>query len=155
MLGELTQQEITDLFEKSLIGRIGCNDGERTYVVPISYLFNGDHLVCHSRDGLKIEMMRKNPHVCFEVDEIRDYMHWRSAIAWGRYEELTNEHEIARVRTRFSEEMLNRKASLTSLPAAASEDDHRQKADFMKTVFYRIWITEVTGRFEKTDIPIT
>jgi nitroimidazol reductase NimA-like FMN-containing flavoprotein (pyridoxamine 5'-phosphate oxidase superfamily) len=149
MLGELTKEEIKELLENSLVGRIGCHDGERTYVVPISYLFNGDHVVCHSREGLKVEIMRRNPNVCFEVDDIRDYTHWRSVIAWGRYEELTNEGEIAKVRQHFSETMLNHKASLTSLPPESAQDAHKQKPAYMKPVFYRIWLTEVTGRFEK------
>ncbi|MES2702446.1 MAG: pyridoxamine 5'-phosphate oxidase family protein [Bacteroidota bacterium] len=152
MLGELSEDEINDLLQNSLIGRIGCSDGERTYVVPVSYLFSRDHVVCHSREGLKIEIMRKNPSVCFAVDDIRDYTHWRSVIAWGKYEELTNEEEINKVKDSFSEEMLRRKASLTALPPEAVPNEHKEKPAYMKPVYYRIWLTEVSGRFEQTNI---
>lgn len=148
MLGELSKEEMRELIENSIVGRIGCSDGERTYVVPISYLYNGDHIVCHSMDGKKIEMMRKNPNVCFEVDEIRDFTHWRCVIAQGRYEELINEREIDKVREHFSQVMLERKASLTSVPPAAGQDSHKQKPANAESVFYRIWFTEVSGRYE-------
>jgi hypothetical protein len=37
--------------------------------VPITYVFDGEAVYAHSADGLKIRMMRANPHVCFEVDQ--------------------------------------------------------------------------------------
>jgi hypothetical protein len=41
-------------------------------------------IVCgHSADGLKITMMRANPHVCFEVDHRENLANWRSVVAWG------------------------------------------------------------------------
>lgn len=38
----------------------------------------------------KIEMMRKNPKVCFEVDDIKNIFSWKSVIAWGTFEEITD-----------------------------------------------------------------
>ena len=33
-------------------------------------------------------MMRENPEVCFEVEQVDNLASWRSVIAWGTYEEL-------------------------------------------------------------------
>jgi nitroimidazol reductase NimA-like FMN-containing flavoprotein (pyridoxamine 5'-phosphate oxidase superfamily) len=150
MLGELTREEIRDLLENNIVGRIGCSDGTKTYIVPVSYLVKGDSVLCHSREGLKIEMMRKNPNVCFEVDEIKDYTHWKSVIGWGIYEEITDDTQIAEARSHFSEVMLNLKASQTSLPPESMPQRPRNELPAStESIFYRIRITEVYGRFEK------
>ena len=95
MLGTLDQKQIDRVLSSGTVGRIGVHGEGRTYVVPTTYVFDGDSVYCHSAIGLKIRMMRANPDVCFEVEEIDDMANWRSVIAWGRYEELKGELAIA------------------------------------------------------------
>jgi len=150
MLQELTNEEIGALLRNNEIGRIGCNDGEKTYVVPISYVFDNNSLLCHSRDGMKIEMMRRNPEVCFEVDEIRDYNNWSCVIAWGTYEELTDEKDIEYARKFFSEYMLKQQTSESALPPHTQEERyHDVKPDYVPAIYYRINLSKVTGRYER------
>lgn len=151
MLGELSGDEIADVLQNSIIGRLGCNDGAKTYVVPISFAFMGDHVLCHSYEGMKIEMMRANPAVCFEVDEIKDYSNWRCVIAWGEYEELTEAKDIAAARELFSEEMLEMKVSETALPPDSQPERwHNQPPGHRNSIYYRIRFTAISGRFERT-----
>jgi nitroimidazol reductase NimA-like FMN-containing flavoprotein (pyridoxamine 5'-phosphate oxidase superfamily) len=51
-------------------------------------IFTSIHL-----QGRKVEMMRQNNEVCFEVDEIYDMSNWKSVVAWGAFEELKGSHE--------------------------------------------------------------
>ncbi len=149
MLGNLTQEEMEQLLQRNSIGRIGCNDGEATYVVPISYVYEDGILICHSRDGMKISMMRRNPDVCFLVDEIRDYNHWRSVICWGRYEEITEDEEIAYAQQFFSNLMLDQKTVPSALPPHTQQErHHHHRPAYTPTIFYRIRINKATGRFE-------
>jgi len=148
MLGELSYEEIKDVLENNFVGRIGCSDGQKIYVVPISYLFKNDGVICHSRDGMKVRMMRINPNVCFEVDEIKNYENWRSVIAWGAYRELRGAEE-AEARQFFSEVMLSQKASLTSLPPDSVAENQLNTKTIGDSVFYKITFSEVTGRFER------
>ncbi|MBL7720175.1 MAG: pyridoxamine 5'-phosphate oxidase family protein [Flavipsychrobacter sp.] len=150
MLGELTETEIGALLERNIIGRLGCNDGTNSYVVPISYVFMGDHILCHSYEGLKIAMMRANPNVCFEVDEIRDYSNWRCVIAWGVYLELSDKTEIENAKQYFSEEMLELKVSETALPPDAQPERPRPHAPGDKqSIYYKIVFTAISGRYEQ------
>jgi len=55
-----------------LIGRIGCHADNVTYVVPVSYVYDGDSIYSHTHEGMKINMMRENPDVCFEADKHED-----------------------------------------------------------------------------------
>ena len=63
MLGELTGIQIDEVLRSNFIGHLGCHDYEETYVVPITYVYNGDSIICHSAPGKKIDMMRSNPKV--------------------------------------------------------------------------------------------
>ena len=83
MLRELNDTQIEALLEDQVIGRIGCHSAETMYVVPVNYVYDGTNIYCHSAQGMKIDMMRKNPQVCFEVDKIKDVTNWESVIAWG------------------------------------------------------------------------
>jgi uncharacterized protein len=149
MVAELTEQETTEFLKSHRLGRIGCNDGKRTYVVPLSYVYSGPDILCHSRGGLKIEMMRRNPSVCIEVDDVTDYRHWKSVIAWGEYEELTNDKEIDDAHNLFKDKNLSIKFSLSAMPPNSVPDGQRvEKPESTELVFFRIRITEMTGRYE-------
>lgn len=147
MLGTLTPDEIEFFLKAQLVGRIGCHASDLTYVVPISYAYDGTHIYCHTTEGRKMEMMRKNPNVCFQVDELKDMANWRSVIVQGRFEELHTEAEIQHAMTA----LFNR-----SLPVVSSVTTHLGKywpfhperhAD-VGGIFFRITPTDKTGRFE-------
>ena len=149
MIGKLSIQEIEEVLKENVLGRIGCNDGTKNYVVPISYVYDGNHIMAHSLEGMKIEMMRKNPDVCFEVDMINDFADWKSVIAWGRFEELTDELERHNIMKLFVDRMLHLKISETSAtPEIVKERNHSHTKD-VNPVIYRIQLTEKSGRFEK------
>ena len=89
MIRSLADDEIERVLRAEVVGRIGCHAAGRTYVVPVSYVYADGAVYAHSGGGLKIQMMRQNPEVCFEVDQVEDLVNWTSAICWGTYEELT------------------------------------------------------------------
>jgi len=93
MLGELTANQIEIVLHREVVGRIGCHPDDTTYVVPTTYAYDGKFVYGHTREGMKIDMMRKNPKVCFEVDTMENMSNWRSVVAWGTYEELKTPEE--------------------------------------------------------------
>src|SRR5665811_1020768 len=93
MLGKLTDKQIEHVLHRQSIGRIGCYAEDRIYIVPVTYVFHKGYIYAHSKEGLKVQMMRKNPHVCFQVDALENMANWQSVIIWGEYEELRGENE--------------------------------------------------------------
>jgi nitroimidazol reductase NimA-like FMN-containing flavoprotein (pyridoxamine 5'-phosphate oxidase superfamily) len=146
MLGELTHDEIEQLLLRGNVGRIGCHAENRTYVVPITYAYDGECVYAHSADGLKIRTMRANPNVCFEVDHIVDLAHWSSVIAWGIYEELSGAPE-----ERAAALLLSRRLGPlhTSATALMHPRIHGIAQESSRTTLFRIRPTEKTGRFER------
>jgi len=152
MLGKLAPEEIEQLLASEITGRIGCHADGRTYVVPITYAYQSGHVYCHSPDGQKIRMMRKNPVVCFEVDRVEDIGKWRSAIAFGRFEELGGREALDAMDiliARFAAIERAQQGPYPSYVLRASEAES-PRADGRPIVLFRIRLIEKTGRFEQT-----
>ncbi|HXF98204.1 MAG TPA: pyridoxamine 5'-phosphate oxidase family protein [Gaiellaceae bacterium] len=134
MIEELSREEIDDLLRVQAVGRIGCHADGLTYVVPVIYAWDGKAFYVASVEGLKVRMMRRNPAVCFEVDEY-ERGSWRSAIAQGVYEELSGEDAeaaIALLAERFGR--------------GAGGERRRHGGEGAETVCFRIRVRELTGR---------
>lgn len=91
-------------------------------------------------------MMRKYPNVCFEVDRISNSFKWKCVIVTGVFEEITNSQELDLIGPRYTEYMLRKKVSLTSLPNR-EEAGHKNPSHPLQ-VFYRIRFKKVSGRLE-------
>jgi uncharacterized protein len=87
---ELSQDEIDAFLARQVVGRVGCHAEGVTYVVPVIYAYADGCVHVFTVEGQKVEMMRRNPSVCFEVDEYDadGAGSWRSVIVQGEYEEL-------------------------------------------------------------------
>src|SRR5215217_3910495 len=93
MVGLLSCEEIETLLQRQCVGRIGCSVDERPYIVPMRYVYDGDTVYAVSGPGRKIDAMRAQPLVCFEVDEIDSTGTWRSVMAHGVFAEVTDDAE--------------------------------------------------------------
>lgn len=153
MFGNLNKTQIEKVIAGNIIGRLGCYADGKTYVVPISYAYDGQYIYARTFEGLKISMMRKNPNVCFQIDEMENMANWKSVVAWGAFEELTNEEErntglrklIARILPEISSETVK-----LSPEWPFPTDDYKK----IEGIVFRIRVTEKSGRFERIDSPI-
>jgi uncharacterized protein len=142
MIGELSAPEIEDVLMGNVIGRIGAHAFGRTYVVPITYAYDGKAVYGHSREGMKLHMMRENPHVCFEVDHMDDYANWRSVIAAGVFTELRGPEREAGLQL-----LVDQLERLTEHgPPGESVHPHQ---GMHAAIIFRIELSEKTGRFER------
>ena len=151
MLGNLTENEIALILKDSMIGRIGCRDGDEIYIVPVTFIYANGAAICHSFEGKKLAMMRKNPTICFEVEQIADFQNWKCIIAKGRFEELTDTADIAMAKIQLTAISLKHKTSLT-FPSPAELAAPRQQAPQGIAIFYKIHLGQISGRFEQTVI---
>jgi uncharacterized protein len=154
MIGILSPSEVEDVLSLQCVGRIGCHDHDHIYVVPTSYAYDGESIYCHAYEGKKIDLMRTNPDICFEVDEMSDMANWQSVILQGQFEEINDQDE----RVKALKILLQRR-----LPISSSITTHLgQTWPFVGNGFsglsdipgvvFRISIREKTGRFEKTSL---
>jgi uncharacterized protein len=98
--------------------------------------------------------MRKNPNVCFEVEEIINNQNWKSVLAQGVYSEITDERERYEAMKLFVEKMLRLKVSTTAHPPEMNRMRAHDTRNNTKVVMYKIFLNDKTGRFEKEAKPI-
>ncbi len=147
MLGELKIEEIDELLKSQVIGRLGCQEGKKIYIIPIGFCFDGEHILGHTSDGLKMQMMRSNPNVCFQIDHIENMQNWQSVILWGTYEELEGydaKSAMEKFTARLQQSVTNDKSQMMY-----GIEAHQFDSGGNKKVVFRIKISEKTGRYEK------
>ena len=135
MIKPLSSEDARALLWEGRTGRLGCVTDEGPYVVPVSYIFEDDSIYVHSLMGQKIRAMRADPRVCLQVDDIKDEYHWRSAIAFGEYEEITNSVE----RARALGHLLGRFPNLTPIESVPVHDGQSS------IIVFRVRVRKVTG----------
>jgi nitroimidazol reductase NimA-like FMN-containing flavoprotein (pyridoxamine 5'-phosphate oxidase superfamily) len=134
----LPANEIEDLLRTSIVGRIACcghgvsGDG-RPYLVPLAYGYDGESIYAHSGPGRKLDLMRVEPRVTFEVDAAEAPDRWRSVIAEGAFEEISDPD-----RREYALRTIYRPPA--TIPTLGPQ-----------TVVFRIRLTARSGRFETPD----
>ncbi|MEO7734885.1 MAG: pyridoxamine 5'-phosphate oxidase family protein [Kofleriaceae bacterium] len=150
MNGSLNSTQIDRLLRAEWKGRIGCHARGRTYVVPVSYVYDGSSILGQTGEGLKVQMMRENPLVCFQIDWSPDISSWESVIVHGSYEELRDEAAQAAVAllTARLQSLATSTGAVPPRGAGRMEVGIEQSAPRQEVV-YRIVIAERSGRYER------
>lgn len=139
MFGELHPEEIDQLLRRQRIGRLGVSGDGNTYIFPVVYAYDGVYAYVVSHDGLKVQLLRRDPQVCLEVDEISTPVNWRSVMLHGVFEEVADKRERERAVA----------AIAGSAEFAFPERLSRALERGSEIVVYRIRIHERTGRYEQ------
>ena len=140
MMTMLNDIAVRKVFQSARVARLGCVVNGEPYVVPINCHLEDDCLYSHSLPGLKISGLRENPRACVQVDEIESDLHWRSAIAFGKYEEITKSNEREEILTT----LLRKFPMLTPVESALAVD-----ASAPQVIVFRIRIDRLTGVSEE------
>lgn len=146
---EMTRAECDEALSRAKYGRLACAQDNQPYVLPLNFAFDGSsYLYGFTTLGQKIEWMRTNPLVCFEIDEVQDHNRWSSVIVFGRYQELPDKPEFESAR-RKAHAFLQKRVMWWE-PAYISQE-HRDKPHSLIPIFFRIKIEHVTGHRANSD----
>ena len=149
MIEKLTDAQLEKVLKHNVWGHLGCNDGFNTYVYPFNYLYNGKYITCQSQQGFKIQVMRQNKRVCFQVDEVNNDKDWKSVMVLGEYQEVHDEGEYNDAMKAFDDRRFFLKISKPSiLPGSNEQAVKIQLKGNNKPAIFRIMIDEKSGRFE-------
>lgn len=135
MIDELHPDEIEAVLHRHHVGRLACVVAGEPYVVPITYAYRDGFIYGQTMPGLKLEAMRAEPRVAFEVDERWEPTIWRSVVVRGLFEELVAEDE--------------RSVAETALGGA-----HPDTSRVLGGVVFRIRPVEKTGRAVQRSEPL-
>ena len=76
--------EIEDILRKASVCRLALCDEGRPYIVPLCFGYKDNVLYFHSASaGKKLDILRKNNNVCFEVDIDNELVKTGQVCDWG------------------------------------------------------------------------
>ncbi len=144
----LPRPQIDQFLRSQQLARIGCQADGQIFVVPIAYApeqKDGEvrSILVHSFEGRKVHMMRENPHICVEVDQIDDMSSWKTVVADGDFEEI---------RDKLAQQTALATLTHRLLPESAvarlerGEDPFRPPGLDAPAVLFRVRLREITGR---------
>ncbi len=151
MQGTLSSTEMDHVLASEIFGHLGCSDAGKPYIVPMAYVYRENALYGQTTEGKKVEMLRRNQLVCFQVEQLKERQ-WRSVICWGRFEELAFEElespgamEIVRLLTERIGGIQENVG--IAVPFSFSGGASPLTVNERTSTLFRIPIAEKTGRF--------
>ncbi|RTE55225.1 flavin mononucleotide-binding protein [Arenibacter aquaticus] len=147
MFKDLNTEACKHLLDANYIGRIGYISKNNADIIPITYYYDADQhsIISYSGEGFKIDAMRKNESVSFQVDEIESVNQWKSVLLYGTFEELSGS-DAKRLLHKFSEGVKkNISKKENASPKFIGEFSSKLSA-IGSPVVYRINISGMTGK---------
>ena len=136
--------EIEGIIRRASICRIGLVDGDEPYLVPVCFGYERSALYFHGAlAGRKVELIRKNSKVCFEIDTDVEIVNvetlcdavvkYRSVIGVGRAYILEDDEEKSH--------------GLNLIMRQYTEGDFSfPKSELDKTLVVKVDIESITGK---------
>lgn len=93
---EMTPREIEQFLTCARVGRLAVSLDRGPYIVPVGYACSNGSIFFHMcNKGLKAHAIKKNPNVCFEVDEsLSDTSMYKSVIVFGEAKIIDDKEEM-------------------------------------------------------------
>ena len=124
------------LLHSNHVGRLAYSFRDRVNIVPLHYVYDDGWIYGRTSTGDKLNQLRHNRWVAFEVDEIEDWFDWRSVVARGALYLLEGD-ETAEGAWEHSLDVLR-----DAMPEIFTSRDPVPS----RTELFRISVDELTGR---------
>ena len=126
--------------------RLGMINGTVPYIVPLCFVRSGHTLLFHSaQEGLKIDLIRNNPNVCFGMERNVSVVRSEDPCRWGiRYESITGTGSAV-----FVDDPVEKEQALAALMRkyGSSEESYSfDQAAIDATCIVSISIVSLTGK---------
>jgi nitroimidazol reductase NimA-like FMN-containing flavoprotein (pyridoxamine 5'-phosphate oxidase superfamily) len=139
---ELTADEVRALLARNHVGRIAFSFHDQVDIRPIHYVYADNWLYGRTSPSDKLETLRHNQWVAFEVDEVRGAFDWQSVVAHGSFYRLNDENSPQNLELRDE--------ALRLIRSFAPETFRATDLVPFRTELFAIAIDKVTGRAAST-----
>jgi uncharacterized protein len=136
---------IEDILSKSEVCRIGMMDGDKPYIVPLNYGYFDNAFYIHSAPlGKKIDLLKLNNKVCFEIEYSAEIIKHEIPCDWGaKYRSVIGYGTID-----FITDFEQKKTGLDIIMAhyGKKNDNAYQDKQVEFIVILKLNIEEITGK---------
>ena len=137
--------EIEDIIAGAVVCRLAMVDGDRPYMVPLCFGYDNRTLYFHTGlKGKKIEVLNKNPNVCFEFDEGCKVLKQPEACDWGMAYRSVLGYGKASFVTSLDQKRLALDVIMRQYGGGAG---HYPDANLKATRIIRVEIRHMTGKY--------
>ena len=135
-------EKMEALIKNSTVCRLGINNGKTPYIVPLNFGYHDNTLYFHSGpNGKKLELLKSNPNVCFELDRVTKIVEADKPCSWS----VECQSVIGSGKVKFIE---NAEYKIKALKVIISQYTDRQmnipEAQAKSTVVFQITIDNMT-----------
>ena len=138
------ESAIKSIIEKTNVCRLGMVNGNKPYIVPLCFGYHDNVLYFHGTlKGQKIDLIRKNPNVCFEFDLITEPIESENACDWSmKYQSV-----IGFGKAVFIESSDEKRKALSVIMAQYSDRLFKFPENMLKaTAVIKVEIESMTGK---------
>lgn len=146
----MLSSETEELLQKKFYGHLGCASAKEIYVVPITYVYVNGTVYGYTHEGKKMELIRANPRVCLQVEEVQSGHKWKSAICNGTCTAVSDPSEIQKARLLMAEKFAKiREHEVYDPYFLLIEELNMHSEKEPASILYKIQLEEVTGKKEE------
>jgi len=139
---EMERDAAIALLQRSDVGRLAYSLRDQVDIVPVHYVLDDEWLFGRTSPGPKLDKLRRNWWVAFQVDEVDGPFDWRSVVVKGGFYPL--------LPGEGPEQAELYEHAVSSLRAKAPVIFTAQDPAPFRTVVFGIAIQEITGRSAST-----
>ncbi len=145
---DLTQKDCERVLTSNYYGHLGYihSNGE-PHVLPITYLYQDGNIYSYTKEGEKLESMRKNPSICVQVEHVKNGFEWESVLCWGLFEEITDANDAHDIAVQIAE--AHGKIVLATNESPVSPPLTHLQEGIENNVVYRLKPRRMTGKSEQ------
>jgi len=138
------ESEIKAIIKKSGVCRLGMINGNNPYIVPLCFGYHDNVLYFHSSlKGKKIDILQKNPNVCFEFDLITEPVESENPCDWSmKYQSVIGFGKVV-----FIESLDEKHKALNIIMAQYSKRPFQFPENKLKVIsVFKVEIESMTGK---------
>lgn len=142
---EITNREdIEKIISQSRVCRLAMVDGDTPYIVPMNFGYKDGQLFFHcAKEGKKIDLIKKNPHICFEFDDLIKLKKAQLACDWG----VDFQSVIGWGKAEFLDDLEEKTAALNCIMSQYSDREFEYQEKMLeKTLVIKVIIDKMTGK---------
>jgi hypothetical protein len=138
------RKDIDDIIGRCQVCRLAVCDDDQPYIVPLNFGYDGSFLYFHAAlEGRKIDIIKKNNKVCFELDILYDIVKAEEACKWGsKYESV-----IGSGTAEILEDLEAKKDALEWIMRQYGSGTRDFTEEILKkTLILRVQVLEISGK---------
>ncbi len=141
-------QEMEKLLSEERVGYLGMSSEDTPYVVPLTYGYNEGKIIFHcALQGSKLDILRKNPNVCFTVSR-----HFGAMVRHPQGAEchINSDSVICYGKARIIDDIHERRTILNRFNRCLQPDVREITVEEVERCYaVEISVTEMTGRTQR------